>query len=179
MEVNWDCVIGKVAGDSRRGIKVGESIRKIALLRADFFEGELVTALATPVLGGAGKGDSNKREEDSESDRETKSHVRRKMTSGDNENECECCIVIGRDTQRSKECGWGQRGSNMPVFISRGSRQSARSSPLDSSEAETHTASHTLDAKCADPPSHITGIRESATRLLSGSRWSWAGVNVI
>ena len=122
MEVNWDRVVGKVAGDSRRGINVGESIRKLALLRVNFFEGELVTALATAVFGGAGKGNSNKREEDSESDRETKGHVRRKTTSGDNENEGEGCIVIARDTQRSKEGGWGQRGPSMPVFISRESR---------------------------------------------------------
>ena len=87
MEVNWDCIVGKVAGNPRRTIGFGEDIREPALPRVDVFGGGLVTTLTTSVLGGAGNGDRDKREEDSKSDGEAKNHVRWKMTNEDDRNE--------------------------------------------------------------------------------------------
>ena len=78
MEVNWDRAIGEVAGDPRRNIDPGESLREIAFLRFDIFGGKLSTTPTTAVFARTSKGDGNEREEGSESDRETKNHVRRK-----------------------------------------------------------------------------------------------------
>lgn len=97
MEVNRNCVIGEAAGDPRRTTNFGESVREFALLRTDLFGGGFVTALTTAGSDRVGKGGGNKGEEDSENDRETKNHVRRKTTNEGDKNEREDFIAIARD----------------------------------------------------------------------------------
>jgi len=102
MELNWDCVTGKVVCDPCRIIDFEESVRKLAFLRMDLFGGGFVTALTAAGFGRAGKCGGNKGEEDNESDREAKKHVRRKTINEDYKNEGGGCIAIARDMQESK-----------------------------------------------------------------------------
>lgn len=102
MEVNRDCVVGKIPGEPHGTIYFGEGIRKLALLREDVFRSELVSALPATVLGRAGEGYRDKREEDSESDGGGKNHVRRKTTNEDDKSEGEDWITIARNTQESE-----------------------------------------------------------------------------
>ena len=94
MEVNRDCEVGGIGSGSHRIIGPGEGVREPVLPLIDLFWGGFITTLATAGSGRAGKGDSGKGEDDGESDRETKNHVRRKTTKEGDKNEGEGCVGL-------------------------------------------------------------------------------------